>query len=360
MEYNSMPKENCSKYGIDLFEIYENEVNQFHKKKITHQELRAVYYFVKTFFIRSKPEPFLEVSYESNAEYRLDIDRYLKEINKFIEGSGITFCFLHRDKLYEIECDHICILRQDVNSLDFEKLFAYALRTYEDKLSEIYPFLDFQLVNNFEDISRNFHHFLEIVLTQYDNLISDKIEKFVRKWIAENTNNLRNKTNKTDDTEIEQFSEIDEELLTTSLIPIPEEYKIINFRISRINTLLYFSFLYQTKNKLDKSILTKEEFIEIFKYGIAIPPNENKKLFKLNLTDIKKSSIEYAIYNFYAEYSINTSQKKELMHFWGYYFKDFKIKIATPSAIENWNKNLTRRIKPQKMDFIIPNIPANE
>ncbi len=361
MENNYDENENIeTEYGIDLFEIYDYEVNLFHKKKITHEELRLVYYFIEEFFLQKKPKHFIEVSYEPNAPRRLYTDKYLSEVNQFIKGVGITFCFLNQDKLYDIEGKQICVFKHDVNSLDFEKLFAYSLKTYEVKLSEIYPFLHFHLANNFENNSRNFHHFLEIVLTQHDILLNQKIVKFVRIWMQENSilipQNSEIQTTNIPIKNYSSFKETDDEFNEASLEEIPENYTIVDLKINRTNTMKYFSFLYTTIDKNGEHIMSKQDFIEVFKYGIAIPSQPAQKLLELNLKVLNIGSINYAISQFYLTYSRTVSQKKDIMRFMGYYFEIFNKKISTPKAFESWNKNLTSNKKPLNFRIMLPDI----
>ncbi len=364
MENNYEPNPDMdSEYGIDLFEIYDYEVNLFHKIKIKHEELLLVYYFVEEFFLKKKPDPFIEVEYGANAPHREYIDRYLREINEFKRGIGITFCFFNRDKLYDIEGNHICISKQDVNTIDFEKLFAYSVRTYEDKLSEISPFLNFQFANNFENNSRNFHRFLEIVLTQHDILLSEKIVKFVRIWMQENPviihQNSAISQRNIPESIIRTFEDYKEEFTEATLEEIPENYTVVDLKISRIDIMEYFSFLLTTLDKNGELVMSKQDFIDVFKYGIAIPPQPTKQLVKLKLKGLKVGSINYAIYIFFDKYAKNVSQKKDIMNFFGYQFEYFHNRITSTAALDSWNKNLTPSIKPKKkLDFEIPDIPV--
>ena len=250
---NTVNRGDDPEYEIDLFEIYNYEVKLFREEKIKHEELQVVYYFIEEFFLKKKPEPFMEVSYEPDAPHRLYTDRYLREINQFIKGLGITFCFLNQDKLYDIEEKHICIFKNDVNSISFEKLFAYSLRTYEVKLSEIFPFLNFQLANNFENNSKEFHLFLEFVLTQHDILLSEKIVKIVRMWIQENSILIHQNSETTSNnntSNIATLQDIQNNFEAALLEEIPFDYSVVDLRISRTNIINFFSFLYTTTDKI--------------------------------------------------------------------------------------------------------------
>ena len=71
---------------------------------------------------------------------------------------------------------------------------------------------------------------------------------------------------------------------------------------------------------------------------------------------MKIGNINYAIYQFYANYSRTSSQKKEIMKFIGHYFEIFNKKISTPEGLDAWNKNLTNNKKPKINCIKLPNI----
>lgn len=207
------------------------------------------------------------------------------------------------------------------------------MRIYEDSLSEIYPFLDFQLVENFDCDYSDFHHFLEVVLTQYDTLVSHKVAKFVNKWMLENpvSQSLKIKSiiPKNSESKSSDASDYDTDWMIASQENIPKLYTIVDLKISRLDTMKYFSFFYKTKTKSGKLIeplISKEEFISIFKYGIAIPPNPKMKLVEINLNDVRIGNIEYAIYNFYSLYCRDIKNKKQIMTFFGNHFECYQEK----------------------------------
>ncbi len=356
-------------YRIDLYKIYDSELNKYKMGKIELREFHNIHFLIERLILKNNPQHFIQCSNKKNAQYDVSMKRYFEEFDELNLGSNFRYRFYDDDKIYDIKKNNISITKSDVDYKVFEKLFLWSLRIYEDSLSEIYPFLDFQLVENFDCDYSDFHHFLEVVLTQYDTLVSHKVAKFVNKWMLENpvSQSLKIKSiiQKNSDSKSSDASDYDTDWMIASHENIPKQFTIVDLKISRIDTMKYFSFFYKStkrkSGKLLEPLISKEDFISIFKYGIAIPEYPQKKLIEMNYKDMHIGNIEYAIYNFYSLYCRDKKNKNQIMTFFGIHFKCYQEKISTPEKLQSWNRNLNFGIKPKGGCILdIPSIPPGK
>lgn len=152
-------------------------------------------------------------------------------------------------------------------------------------------------------------------------------------------------------------NDIEELFIKEAAKEIPIDYDVTNFRISRLNIMKFFSFLFEFKTKNGEPMMTIEDFVEVFRYGIALPPNPKKELIKLNMQGVFIGNINSAIYQFFHTYERGISQKQSIMKFMAYHFEPFNEYTASKKEFLNWSKNL-RNKKPQKGNFKLPDIPA--
>jgi hypothetical protein len=356
-----------SEFRIDLYKIYNSELSQHKMRKIELSQFLNIHFLLQKLILKNKPQHFIQCSDKKNVQYEVSMTRYFEEFDELIIGSNFRYRFYEDDKIYDIKKNNICITKSDVDDKVFEELFSYSLRIYENSLSEIYPFLDYQLDENFDCDYSNFHYFLEVVLTQYDTSINHRIAKFVNRWMMENPitehKKLESPIKNNVDSKSADDSVYDLDSINASHEKIPTQYTVVDLKISRIETMRYFSFLYKTTKSGNSvaSIISKEEFFSIFKYGIAIPRYPKKKLIEMNLKDIRIGNIEFAIYTFFSEYHKKLENKKQIMTFFGNHFKCFQEKISTPQKLEIWNKNLNQNIEPKKGCVLdIPSIPPEK
>lgn len=133
---------------------------------------------------------------------------------------------------------------------------------------------------------------------------------------------------------------------------IPVGYRIVEGKFTKEEVQEFFSFLYKEKSKEGKTFLLENEVREIFKHGLAIPPEPPAKKYKLNCSlKFPKSIVEYGIYTFYKEHTSN-HRKQDILKFFANYFEDFEKALTSDKAMQIWSDNVVGN-RPAKAKFAI-------
>ena len=129
-------------------------------------------------------------------------------------------------------------------------------------------------------------------------------------------------------------------------------YKIVEGKFKKEEVQQYFSFLYKEKSKEGKTFLLENEVTEIFKHGLAIPPEPLAKKYKLNCSlKFPKNIVEYGIYTFYKEHTAN-HHKQDILKFFANYIEDFANALKSDNTMQTWSDNVVGKM-PVKMKFEI-------
>ena len=308
--------------------------------------------------------------------------------------------FLRKDKesgyLNIVNYDEYCLINRW--DYDFDLFFSLQFSLMEivksDEPQAEY-FLKYHLRNTFENDFQLFKTFLENVCSKYSEFLKNKYEPQVKRFIeneiaaqkvavSDVDSNVSFETNKpietsqlsinsnqisdnpsttseqpefvSDSSNSEKTSikiEGEKNIQTENIVVVPNGYKIIEGKFSLKDIHYYFSFLYKEISEDGKPFLKEENVMEIFKYGIAIPPEPLSKKYKLNCgTKYPKNIVEYCIYTFYENYTDRNKEKKDILSFFANYFTDFEAALENKKKFQIWSNNVTGE-RPKLIDFDI-------
>ena len=347
---------------IDASDIWFYERQRFYNSDQNdndNQFIETLYSYIQIFFNHAKCEPVIKFGDIDSGKISYDYYKNNLDRASSLKDAIANEMYIVRSDIYSLTTE--CIVRKnEFNTHGFEKLFALKLSQYHDGLSFLDEFLNFQLDRNFERNISDFKRFLNNILVQYDDLIDKKINAKVIKWTEEAANIEFSDLDKgaPDSTQQDDLSSPaeqpesgsentslntnEENTQTEKSIKIPEDYIKINGKFSLEEIQFYFSFLYKEISEDDRPFLKKEDVMEIFKFGIAIPPKPMTKKYKLNCgAKYPKNIVEYCIYIFYLKYSFRNKEKKDVLRFFAYYFADFEYALTSPQKFQAWCNNVT-------------------
>lgn len=180
----------------------------------------------------------------------------------------------------------------------------------------------------------------------YTMIVFFHFEKEFLKYLKNKYNNIK-QIRKHDAVPNNQISK-NLKKLPTKNEPLPEGWTKIQLTISEKKEREFLSFLYKEKNGTDSGFLSENDFNELSKYGLSIPPTPTGKYYKLNL-ERRKKTVAMIFYSFY---SLNgklksVTEKENLAKYLKYYFEDFK-----EFDVEEIKKKMRGR-KPKSMKFDI-------
>lgn len=129
----------------------------------------------------------------------------------------------------------------------------------------------------------------------------------------------------------------------------PRNYQKLKIDLTDEQLRTFFSFLYLENNSTGHPFLSKEDVLEITRYGLAIPNTPPKKQFKLDLNEVTKPKgiIYYSFYQLFFRFQMSKHLKEGIALFLKYYFVNFKEIDKTILKKSMINK------KPAKMHFDI-------
>ena len=395
-------------YNIYTSKIWEYERNSYIRSgsQENWNEIEELYDLLQEYILAAGVEPFLKYAdITSDNHYLIDFR------NHFAEKTALDF-FICKGDLYDMQ--EPCLIKyKGTGRTDFEKLFMLKLRQFKDKLHEVKSFLQYQLKQNFKNKLDEFADFLHLSFLQHPALLDERIVSLTMAWLneqkeqtAKSSKKRSKKTGqknpyvdatviyedavvvealpaheehevllKEDSPEEANHSLVkeehsasesrtgnfdsnkdDEQPATTayekSEDDIPEGYVLVAGDFSKEEVQAYFSFLYKETDESGKSFLAEAEVWEIFKYGLAIPPNPPKKRYRLHHSlKFPKSIVEYCIYRFFYKHT-TSHHKKSVLKFFASYLQDFEKSLKSEKAMQTWSDNVVGK-KPSRMKFAL-------
>lgn len=282
--------------------------------------------------------------------------------------------------------EHIVYLK-NIDEPHFAFLFALKLRQYRNNLIGLAPFLSYQIKSNYEDDIKEFKCLLIRIFKVYKLLLDPTIEEMIDFWadnyssrqtivpdtllISNNEPNTYSNNNASllnedgsktkNNSSIAEFLEESRASMgeTEDDSIMPNDFFSLKGKWSDTEVQWFFAFLYEEKDRDGETYLSKEATETIFKYGIAIPPEDKiVNRYKLNLGGEKsKKIIDYSIYLFFKNYSHNKTQKRTILKFFASYLEDFAFALDGEKAMEKLSKNVTGEMPSKKFFNLEKHIP---
>ncbi|WP_421946844.1 hypothetical protein [Phaeodactylibacter xiamenensis] len=132
---------------------------------------------------------------------------------------------------------------------DFPFFFVYALR--QQKPSRLFQFLDHQL----SICERPLEPLLAEVCEDYAELLTQETIDRIKKWTQERAEKLSDQ----------------KQSLEVKPDPLPDGYILIDTGLTQEEVKECFAFLHEVKDDDGNSFLSKADYDEVFRYGLAIP-----------------------------------------------------------------------------------------
>lgn len=132
---------------------------------------------------------------------------------------------------------------------DFPFFFVYALR--QQKPSRLFQFLDHQL----NICERPLEPLLAEVCEDYAVLLNQETIDRIKQWTQKRAGKLSDQ----------------KQSLEAKPDPLPDGYKLIDTGLTQEEVKECFAFLHEAKDNDGNSFLSKADYDEIFRYGLAIP-----------------------------------------------------------------------------------------
>lgn len=368
-------------FEIDTKDIWEYERNYYRLIGQDWALLENVYELLQAVVIQSGAEPMQEISATPDGGTKSRLESY----NDFSERKLVLDFFIWGNKLYDLNV--ACPLDQTkIKPRDYQYLFALKLRQYQGDLPLVSSFLNYHLKETFKEDYQAAVKFLEAVLLQHKKLLIPEVLEIASKWLQEKNsiliemarqdvvvkiepNEVRpevpvlsvltvDKEAVVEDRTIGKItdpisdSDSSEEIQPSELNPaVPDGYNYYKGTLNDSEVEYFFSFLYLEKDEKGESYLTKEETETMFKYGVAIPPKDGARKYRLNIGGERSKIIIYhAIHTFYINYSRSNRMKRIILKFFASYLDDFSKALESEHEMEKLSKNLTGE-RPTKRFF---------
>lgn len=135
---------------------------------------------------------------------------------------------------------------------DFPFFFVYALR--QQKPFRLFQFLDHQL----SICERPLEPLLAEVCEDYAELLTQETIDRIKKWTQERAEKLSDQ----------------KQSLEAKPDPLPDGYKLIDTGLTQEEVKECFAFLHEVKDDDGNSFLSKADYDEVFRYGLAIPKGD--------------------------------------------------------------------------------------
>lgn len=206
---------------------------------------------------------------------------------------------------------------------NYDRFFAYTLR--QTTAIQVPNFLKEKQAN----YQGNFLEFLDIILIDFESIISSKSLKVAKRWLEEERKAIKALENGQ-----KNGNSLKEK--TAAWIEVPNGYYQIKGRLDPIQLRRFFAFLHIENNGSldDKPFLLKEEVEGLLKYGLSYPLKEpEEKPFSLRLNSYKSLSIVYyAFYQLYIRHRpviCGNDYKTHFAYFLKHNFDNFDIPIES-------------------------------
>lgn len=270
----------------------------------------------------NNPRPFFNVITEENQE----------EMSEKLIDSLINKSYVPRYKIFLFDEDFI-VERANIPNTFFLILFAFKIR--QTDIEYLYDFLVFHLLTNFNGNLPQYISFLKTVIHKYKNPLFDSGKvAIIYDWIANPQKVIH---------PVMDFPNSEE----NPMIEIPDNYTEIEGELSDEEIAYFFSFLYDENIDSGNIFLSKEDTLELLKYGFSIPDIPSGKYFTLMLESKGRSKnvILYCMFELFTAHCINPTGKHDYAKFLKYNFENFKEQTEF-----NIRSNMKAK-KPASMKF---------
>jgi hypothetical protein len=192
----------------------------------------------------------------------------------------------------------------------FELYFAYALR--QMKKSKIASFLNHQL----KVCQQSLEPLLLSIFQDYKPVLQNETVQIAQEWIKKNKTQLKDQK-----TKIEKQGP-----------KVPDTYFKIDTGLSYDGIIECFSFLYREQDKKGNSFLSKADFDQVFRFGLAMPndlPSSAPYALYLDKSNFSRGVIYHFLYRFAKHMEIPKTKKrcpcfeKRISSFFGLLFSEF-------------------------------------
>jgi hypothetical protein len=315
------------RYAISLDKIWDRELANTRE---TEEESMSVEQF------KEVQENIIRIAQAAGHQPYMNPDSQTSYFIKYKELSArgpLRNVYFLNDALYRLEED--LEIKPNVGQEYFFDAFRIQLKRYlvnsEQKMAD---FLNFQKKDNFGDSPIRFQYFLEQFLVFHEDSLAPKTIAQLRYYLLL----LEDSANALEEGETKQS--------LSGFEPI-----VGNMNDQEIE--YFFSFLYKEKAGTENGLISKEDFLSIFNFGFAIPPQDFcVRMVKLNRSPkFTKSSFEYLIYQFYRNYETSSKCKKQVLRFFATYFEDFSVALLSNQNLQNWSANVTGEKPPKEIPF---------
>jgi hypothetical protein len=174
--------EESLKYDIDTSKIWYYEREIIIDTKYNEEFAREFLYKLKA-AIKQKGSPnFGKEIYENKKPskfYCIAMDQYYESLYDPKKQFQFEHFFDAETNNYSFH-DSIIITKNDTN---FDYWFALFLRQFDQNIFEIYNFLEYQLLSNFNNNHTEFSTFLKLCLRQHSDILSEKVFQTAQEWL---------------------------------------------------------------------------------------------------------------------------------------------------------------------------------
>jgi hypothetical protein len=260
--------------------------------------------------------------------------------DSLVINSPLLNSFQHEGNFYALNVP-LPITRHNLGDDDkFQLAFCSKLDEYALESEEIEAFLEFTLCNEFKNCQPDFTVFLESQLIKYDSDPRFRIKSGLESYIAK----LKRRKFKS---------------YAQTLAPRLEFEKIYG-KMNDAEIEYYFSFLYKEQLENKEFFMTRNDFLEMFRYGLSLPP-ENLPINRTRLncsSKFNKTTVEFYIYKFYQAFETSTKTKKKILLFFATYIEDFSLALSSGTKLRNWSSNMSKAQRKDSLfdpDKYLPN-----
>jgi hypothetical protein len=176
--------EESLKYDISTLDIWNYEQDLVFQGKYDENLEHKFLSKLKEIIIQKGESNFGVEEYENKAPSKF----YLRAMDEFLQSTGnvdkqfkIAHFFDIKTNNYSLD-QTVIITKNDSN---FDYWFVFFLRQYDQNIFEIQNFLNYQLINIFNNNFSEFSSFLKLCLRQYSDILSLKVFQTAQEWLDE-------------------------------------------------------------------------------------------------------------------------------------------------------------------------------
>ena len=183
---NNLFLEDTNSYSINTADIWENEQRIVFSENCNDQfALRFLTNLKEIIELKGECDFYFE-SYEKGDDsyknyYSRKMKLFLESHLDFKELFSIGFFFDSKGNCFSFHTP----VEITINDSNFDYWFALFLRKYDQNIFEIQNFLNYQLINIFNNNFSEFSSFLKLCLRQYSDILSVKVFQTAQEWLDE-------------------------------------------------------------------------------------------------------------------------------------------------------------------------------